>query len=149
VRQRKGASDLSRLSQGVIIIQKQVSISRRSRSHPTAAGHQKPGAEEGGTTEGACSTARNHRSKTSNAPGAYAHDLRGLQDHRILYEVGFGIRKSRAARDAARAFVGLHDRRADGHTLHAKACCEREATGRARERAKRKPCFLYATTSGT
>jgi hypothetical protein len=55
--------------------------------------------------------------------------------------VGFGIRKSRAARDAARAFVWLRDRRADGHTLHAKACCEREATGQARDRPKGEPYF--------
>ena len=40
------------------------------RCHPTAADHQKSCAEEGGTKEGACSTGRNHRSKTSNAPRA-------------------------------------------------------------------------------
>lgn len=70
----------------------------------------------------------------SNEPHALqARDLRGLQDHRVLYGVGFGIRKSRAARDVARAFVGFRDRCAR------EARCEREATGRARERAKGKP----------
>ena len=68
-------------------------------------------------------------------------DLRGLHNHRVLNGVGFGIRKSRAARDAARAFVGFRDRRTDGQTLHAKACSQREATGRARDRAKGEPYF--------
>jgi hypothetical protein len=81
----QGRFDISRLSQGFIVIQKQVSIfapvkiagldnrpfkpglrdppHRRGpdagkRYHPTAAGHQKSCAEEGGTKEGVCSTAQ-------------------------------------------------------------------------------------------
>jgi hypothetical protein len=97
VRHRKGAFDISRLSQGFIVIQKQVSIfapvkiagldnrpfkpglrdppHRRGpdagkRYHPTAAGHQKSCAEEGGTKEGSLQHSAQPPIQTSNAPHA-------------------------------------------------------------------------------
>jgi hypothetical protein len=169
VRHRKGAFDISRLSQGFIVIQKRVSISRRSRSRNWIIAHSSPvcvtlptdviqmpasaitrqpqvtrsraprRAVRRKELAAQCATTDpKHRTRRTRSKRKTYADSRTTGSRMGLISV---FENHARLRDAARAFVGFRDRRADGRTLHVKACCEREATGRARERAKGKPCF--------